>query len=108
MTLAGSLSLRTPCPWMTLRRCTLPARTGCQHGDGLTVGEPRALESGKSDRVRPSALSVPRAWGNEFPKASRTHARAGRLVLASHSVTLCNPARRIPAPKWGQRADQGD
>ena len=106
--LAEPLSLLLPCAWMTLRRHTLPARTGCQHGDGLAVGEPRALESGKSGRVRPSALSVPRAWGNEFPKASRTHARAGRLVLASHSVTLCDPARRVPALQWGQWADQDD
>lgn len=82
---------------MTLRRCTLPARTGCQRGDGLPVGEPRALASGKSDRVRPSALSVPRARGNGFPAASRTRARAARLVLASRSVTLCDPARWIPA-----------
>lgn len=46
---AGPLSLRPACTWMTFRRCTLPARTGCQHGDSLPVGEPRALESGKSD-----------------------------------------------------------
>lgn len=32
-----------PRAWTTFRRCTLPARTGCKHGDGLPVGEIRAI-----------------------------------------------------------------
>lgn len=86
--LAEPLSLRLPYAWMTLRRHTLPAGTGCLPAVRMAVGEPRALASGKSDRVRPLALSDPRAG-------------AGRLVLASHCVTVCDPARRVLGLQWG-------
>ena len=99
---AGPLSLRPACTWMTFRRCTLPARTGCQHGDGLPVGERRALGSGKSDPNKIGKENCRRPIA-ECDLVRSVHARAGASKAAGAVVRRLDGDARagVPVGKGG-------